>query len=275
VDVADVIKALEQTLRSDFERLSGSIEHRPAKGRWREASVVEAFLAKHLVGNVRVAHGGEIITTDGDTSGECDIVIYDADVRPILTSAAYSVFPVEIVYGVIEVKSKLTTKELESAVAKLSAIKRLTKRAFLATPVKRRPRLNLYGESLEDFPIFTFIFAYDSIDLTSIGSKLDELQEGVEPRYHLDGIWVLDKGYFSYVEGDPTKGGGCRASLTSTPETGAIVVKGGALTHMAAYLQTIFQYAWQPGFKILSYMGEADFGTVTAVRKPRESREDG
>jgi len=265
VQVEDLFTAIEQKLRADFTHLSGSIKHSPSKGRWREAQVIEEFLRLFLPRNVAVAHGGEVVSVGQKTSAECDVVVFDPTVPPLLEAVSFRVLPVEIVFGVIEVKSHLDGAKLKTSIEKLQAIKRLEKKAFLSTPVTSRPPLRLYGEEWDFFPVATFIFAFDSISLRRLGRLLAQLQADVEPRHRLDGIWVLDKGYITNTEDDPNKPGDWRVALTPRADTGLAVVQEAALMQMAVHMQTLFQFAWQPGFKLLDYLSDSNFGYVQST----------
>lgn len=99
---------MEERLHVDFKHLSGNIEHSSSKGRWREAQVVEQFLGLVLPRNLGVAHGAEIVAVGQRTSAECDVIIYDPAVPPLLEGVSFRILPVETVFGVVEVKSRLT-----------------------------------------------------------------------------------------------------------------------------------------------------------------------
>lgn len=73
-----------------------------------------------------------VAAPSGHLSHEMDIVIYDADELITLMNRnnVYEVYPVENTYGVIQVKSNLTTKELKSGLDNLRSYKKLNPSGF-------------------------------------------------------------------------------------------------------------------------------------------------
>ncbi len=66
--------------------------------------------------------GGEIFAGDGARSAQVDIVLYDAMFSTVLfRNGPEQLFPAESVFGSIEVKSNLTTEELDKACGTLRA----------------------------------------------------------------------------------------------------------------------------------------------------------
>src|SRR5262249_42439514 len=120
-----------EKLRIDFEAVSGEVKHRGSRGRIREAELVESFLSPHLPDRLSIAHNAEIVDSTGETSNECDIVIYDSDGMSFIGKTDYRVIPIESVYIVIEVKSRLSKKELRDSVGKIKKIKEMTKDAYV------------------------------------------------------------------------------------------------------------------------------------------------
>ncbi|MDG3088470.1 hypothetical protein P7F88_21355 [Vibrio hannami] len=69
---------------------------------------------------------GFIITPNGSTSTQCDLVIYDkSKMLNIKASNEHRFFPVDPVLGVVEVKSTLSKTDFKKAINKLSNIKKL------------------------------------------------------------------------------------------------------------------------------------------------------
>lgn len=119
--------------------------------------------------------------------------------------------------------------------------------------------MNLYGKSWPYFPITAFVFAYDSIRLDALGDALLDLQGEAKPWHRIDAIWVLKRGYLAN-----TSPGTMDFILTPTQDSSLIAIRDKALLHMVVHLQTLLQYAWQPGFKLLDYLISSEFGTPIA-----------
>jgi len=71
---------------------------------------------------------GFIVNCDNQVSTQCDVIIYDKSKTPLLDAPNNArFFPVETVSCVIEVKSTLTLKNLNTALEKIFSIKKLKK----------------------------------------------------------------------------------------------------------------------------------------------------
>ncbi|MCG8348879.1 MAG: hypothetical protein MI924_13995 [Chloroflexales bacterium] len=94
-------------MRLKFQGWEQDLPHQGEKGGLKErrvADFIRSFLPqKYGLGT------GHVIDSEGNTSGQADIVIYDTlnDVK-IPIDEYYSLFPCESVYAIIEVKSTLT-----------------------------------------------------------------------------------------------------------------------------------------------------------------------
>ncbi|MDN4697278.1 hypothetical protein QYZ45_27370 [Vibrio parahaemolyticus] len=109
------------------------IKHPRDVGNARE-SILREFLnngclpKKYSVSSTSV----RVASPSGHLSHEMDIVLYDEDELITLMNRnnVYEVYPVENTYGVIQVKSKLTTKELKSGLDNLRSYKKLNPQGF-------------------------------------------------------------------------------------------------------------------------------------------------
>ena len=256
MDLQTIFKSIAEKLAIDFKYMSSEIEHRPSKGRVRESELVEQFLRKYLPMTIGISHG-EIVATTGEISNECDVVIYESRTGPILlTKTDYQIFPVESVYGILEVKSLLNNTELKDALGKISKVKKFPKTAFEPQTGTIITTTNLYDKEWSYFPTVGFIFAYDSIDLVNLKNHLDELQKDLPFNERIDSVWVLNKGMIvnwdnsaSKVNHTPTSKTRLRAIGSENP-----------LLLMIIHLQQLFQASWMPKFKIQEYLQNVNYG---------------
>lgn len=107
------LKSIAKKMKIDFDEITSKIMHNPTKGTIREELLKTCFLEflpeKYSIGN------GIIINSDEFQSKQQDFIIYDALNSPkMLKSQAFQILPVESIYSVIEIKSTLTTNELEN-----------------------------------------------------------------------------------------------------------------------------------------------------------------
>jgi len=101
------------------------IDHNALKGRIREIFVHD-LLSPFLPSYAGIGTGKSIDST-GKQSNEVDVVIYDRDLMPaLMLGQRESLFPIEAVLYVIEVKSSLSLKELRDTTKKAKYIRRVS-----------------------------------------------------------------------------------------------------------------------------------------------------
>lgn len=60
---------------------------------------LEHHLGTYLPPVVRVVHGAEIASSDGQTSSEMDLVVSNPEVPSLYRSPAFEILPIEAVHG--------------------------------------------------------------------------------------------------------------------------------------------------------------------------------
>lgn len=236
-------------MRAEFEK-SAIIQHSPSKGTTREVLILERYLKQYLPGNVRVSGSSEIIATSGERSRQCDIVIHDIAAPPLYDEFGYRILPAECVYAVIEVKSKLNSAELRSAVEHIAQVKRLPKAAFYQQAPLQRTKTQ-YGKRFPYCPTAGFIFAYGSVRLNTLAKNLRELLKDYCLEERLDAAWILGSGSFNWMT--PTK------TILPTPEPGAWLSMGfnppdqDVVLNMTMILNSHLTHAFMPPFRLLDY----------------------
>jgi hypothetical protein len=188
------IDAIEKTKAA--ANSSGMLEHRGLKGRLREI-VVEELIKPFLTPHIK-AVTGTIVDAYGNQSGQVDVILYDEQVTPpILFSEAEGVIPCHSVVATIEVKSKLTRKELRAAVDNARSVKFL-RYDYHKIPISGEAgiRLGLFLEIIDQLPEgekkdvlraavtrisspACYAFAFTS-DLALEGARKDELSRLLE-----------------------------------------------------------------------------------------------
>jgi len=110
-------------MRLDFEA-SAEIKHSGSKGTFRE-NTLRTFLSEGRLPSKYGIGSGEIVGRVRDTSSrQCDVVIYDAlNGVKLLYDESIQVFPIDCVYGIIEVKSGLSKTELIDSLEKIKIFK--------------------------------------------------------------------------------------------------------------------------------------------------------
>jgi hypothetical protein len=185
-------RAVAKRIRADFEE-SGHTKHHGSRGTERE-EIVAKFLDLYVPGTVEVVHNAEIVSIDGEVSKQCDIVIVDRSVPRLRDIRSHRIIPVECVYGVIEVKTRLNGPELADACAKIATIRRL-------------PRKSYTQGGWTPLPIFGHVFAFNSIRMKTLSERLLKWCADNPRDVHPDGVWVVDSGMLVWgpVQGPPDR----------------------------------------------------------------------
>lgn len=159
--------ALQWQFNLQETQLSKSIPHKGERGRNNEEAV-KKFLRQTLPKKYSIGTGFLVSSTEQMPSKQTDVVIYD-DLHnsPLHREDAAQVFPVEIVYGVMEVKGDLTSTELKRTLGAMQRIRELGSRKhyirFGKRPVsKSKPNKKVVSvdELEEKVPPRSYIFAY-------------------------------------------------------------------------------------------------------------------
>jgi hypothetical protein len=153
-------------LRTEAEYFSRLTNHSPELGRLNETHLVR-LLRQYLPPKIGVGTG--FIVSGSKTpaqSPQCDIILYDAlNNAPFYTSDTWSIYPIEMVYGVIEVKTKLKRSELRDAFQKCSKIRAMSRLNFERGGNKaylRRVNSNVgWQQYYQHLPPRFFVFGYD------------------------------------------------------------------------------------------------------------------
>lgn len=198
----DVLAAISTTLRNDFAA-SAIIGHPGDIGDEREHFLQRFLRSGHFPRKYEISKGhGKVISTDGRSSLQTDLVMYDAYSCPVLRDGQnHQFFPVESVYGVIEVKSRLTKDKFVDAATNIASVKVLAKDGNvdfrhlggMAVVTTRNP--------LPFGAIFAYSLGGNSLD--SLAENLREWHRSQPPQLWPNLVCVLDEGviYVDHLRG--------------------------------------------------------------------------
>ncbi len=191
----EYVEWLSETM-AKYEKLAKAlVEHNAEKGRIVESALKTALRtmlpARYKLGT------GFVITATGRSSPQLDIVIYDdLENAPIIMEGGVGLFPVECVYGFIEVKSDLTASGIAKAAEDVSKVRALASDKIYVgyethEPTPGKPEVR--GLSIpSNLPPRSFIFALRSA--MSYASCLQAVQdETTKCEAHIHGLAVLNK----------------------------------------------------------------------------------
>lgn len=195
----EILDLVAEQMRLDFEQ-SARIEHRGSKGTVRESDTRGTFFDKYLPGFAHVTGSGELVSASGDFSGQCDLMIVDADTPPLWAREDYAIVPVECCYVVVEVKSNLTVDELRKAWEASKKVKSLPRTSYLPEPSPISMKRRAYGREWQHaFPVRYIVFGYEGATLDSLAREMSVLaQRDAEPWVGIDAVCVLNRGYVSW-----------------------------------------------------------------------------
>lgn len=194
MDTKRLFQNISQKIQADF-KASAQIVHSGSKGTVRELFLCD-FLRERLPQRCGVGSGEIVARTRNTSSRQCDVIVYDKLNGVVLFSSdKVQVYPVDCVYGIIEVKSALSKAELLDALEKIKVLKEMAPRGLAQaigpgfTSAYHRPKP------------FGMVFAY-GLAGNSLDSLLENLKEWeahnpptVWPNY----ICVLETGVIEHI----------------------------------------------------------------------------
>lgn len=138
-----------------------------------------------------------VVSTTGHMSREIDIALYDKlDAITLMNREdVYQVLPLENVYGVIQVKSRLTADTIQDGLANLASFKSLSRQAFPAGgfSISIGPKKSDQG--------FGLLFAYDSdLSLVDVMAEIKKFADQHKPKEWANFIFVLNRGFAFHGE---------------------------------------------------------------------------
>jgi len=240
---------LSETMARESRLMAAVFSHPGKLGENRE-QLLARFLTTYLPRRFGVGSGfallGERLST------QQDVVVYDANDNPVLfPTASAPLFPPSAVLALIEVKSRLTKRELLKTVRKTADFKRQLRQSFANHPAPPEQ------EAL------AMLFAFDTTSKPArVLTVLCDVEDGdeVERRDRLDMVCLLGKGV--------VLGGALLAAMTpgaGEPERLAIELDDSLLVFYARLLDYL---SARPPTRpqLMAYLPAATpMGLVTAV----------
>lgn len=200
--IENLIASFKSTSRAIFfdEKIKRII-HSGEFGVYRE-KIFKDFL-RFIIPQKLGINDGFIITSNDDVSTQCDIIIYDKNITPLIQSNELQTFyPVETVVGIGEVKSKMSKNEFIVAINKLARIKKMRESVpnpYLFYDPKRE------GEFKPEFVPFDNVFSFIicekfNFDFKDIEKEINQMYDA-EITYHNrhNVILSIDDGLLAYT----------------------------------------------------------------------------
>lgn len=146
---------------------------------------------------------GFVITNSGDISTQCDVIVYDKTVTPLIESSEKQLFfPVETVTAIGEVKSIINKSHFKVALNKLAEIK-ILRESIKSPSIIRREREGIFNPV--DYPydhVPSFIVCQKlDFDLTHITEEIDSFYDAhIEYRNRHNLILSIEDGILLYYD---------------------------------------------------------------------------
>jgi hypothetical protein len=200
--------AVQDQFRLQSKVLTDVLPHAGERGRNNEERFKE-FLARILPKKYSVGSGFIICSKEHvPVSSQTDVVLFDEfHNSPIHRELASHVYPIEMVYGTVEVKGRLEKKDLPKICKDISKIRALGQHRhyiqYESKPkVESRDKLVVgKHETLSTLPPRTFVFAYESKGWKTASDLIKSLEKAEDDTpAHIHGLAVLDADWFIYQE---------------------------------------------------------------------------
>ena len=170
------------------------------RGTYREA-IIEKFLRPFLPACYGLS-AGEVFSADGAQSAQIDIVVYDSFFSMVLfKDHEIQLFPAESVFGAIEVKSNLSSEELNRACENSRRLKELQRAPSDMLDLTPLVRLEI-GPGLTHDPnplnlYIACVFGYKGPSALATANNLNCRLKSDSMNKHLlpDFVFVADPGY--------------------------------------------------------------------------------
>ena len=200
MDIRKVFRGISRNLYNDFE-ISSQINNDGIIGGYRENALAQ-FLEQGRLPNRYGVGTGEIISSTNHVSKQSDLIIFDQlDNVPLLYDSKVQVYPIDCIYGIIEIKSQLSKQKLIEGLENIKSVKQLApngtfeKDFMLMTTIYKKPKP------------FGFIFAY-SLGKNSLNSLVENLiawEKVNDVDFWPNAILVLGEGIILHLDKETSK----------------------------------------------------------------------
>lgn len=250
MDIESVFRHSAEKMRLEWKTIRAALEQSGDKGTALEKTVIE-FLRPYIPKNLGIT-SGEIADSDGNSTKQMDVIIYDETKAPLLYDVGdIRVIPIECVYAVIEVKANIASQDdVDDIFEKMSSVKRLQKTAYYPDKSGIIHSVSIYGKDWIIWPVHFFAFAMDSMNIDTLADKIDQKhkQEKSEVDKRIDAVCVLEKGIiFNKLSG---------GTYNALPEPNSEIVYHESENPLMFFYVLISRYlnqTWMPNFNFLKF----------------------
>ena len=203
--VRNYYSALQEQFRLQSNILSDVLPHSGERGRNNEERFRE-FLSRVLPHRYSVGSGFVICSEASvSVSSQTDVVLFDEFYNaPIHRELASHVYPVEMVYGTVEVKRCIVKKDLDKICRDIAKLRALGEHRYYIkygaipkTPLEPDKLVVGASEFHCKVPPRAFVFAYEQKGWKSLSGLIDSLAESAKSHAaHIHGLAILESDWY-------------------------------------------------------------------------------
>jgi hypothetical protein len=198
----------QRVLETKLSLASWSVTHAGKAGEVTENHFLEQM--RSYLPHRYKADSAIIIDSEGRTSDQIDIVIYDNQYTPILLDqAAHKYVPAEAVYAVIEVKPEINTTYLKYAGDKAASVRRLTR---TTVPIVQAG-MDKPTPAKAPFRILSGLVAARASWGDGLGAAFQKQHARLKDAHAIDCLLALGSGSYDVFDGKPQRCAGGNALI--------------------------------------------------------------
>lgn len=212
--------ALQEQFKLQSRVLTDVLPHAGERGRNDEERFRD-FLGRIFPRKYSVGSGFVVCSdTSVSVSSQTDVVLYDEfHNSPLHRELAAHIYPVEIVYGTVEVKGRLERRDLLKVVEDIAKVRALgAHRYYISYGGVQKPNAepgkNVVGQAevCETVPPRAFLFAYEQKGWATLDAFVESLSEANHSlSAHFHSIAVLDSDWYVAQEAHAAEPLNCQA----------------------------------------------------------------
>lgn len=206
--LSDYYNGILTQIQAEVENINSNFNHQGVKGTGNELVLIE--MLKKFIPKKYGIGSGVVIDHKGNQSKQCDIIIYDNHHSPEILSISNSKFyPIELVYAVIEVKTKLTSSKANEAIENINSVWALNQimdrfRIYPTDPVEKIKGDTLFFETISPRRPLGMVFGYKS-GTNKISTFHNWFSKIDKSKKHPDRVCSLDQGILALTSKNLSK----------------------------------------------------------------------
>jgi len=207
MSLKDSLQKTEQAIIKSLQAKQEGIDDRTGKGNETEEIVEHELLLPYLPAGFKCSKGSVVTAAEpNNQSPAIDRVIYDlSSASPLIFGRSHSVFPIEVVCGLVEITMSLDATKLKKDIEHMAPVKAMTSRKVLISlPSSKTKVLREKVEALSPRSFIVGLPVDPSWNPKTIAEALRNIQLELGDPTHVHGLYVLGIGFFKTVEVEST-----------------------------------------------------------------------